>query len=375
MPIDPRTSNVPGLTLVVLAVVAIMSIVTAGTAGAGVDPLHTSSSLTSEMRGASMSRAGTITCTAAAGRVAVAIVVVPGDGAVPVTRCVDLPTTANGIDALRGAGFTARIERGFVCGIDGIPATGCATGAGFDGSYWRYFRGGSDGRWNYASVGAGTRLERHDGCAQEGWVWSSEQKISPPQVPVADLGCAHTPAETRPPTTTTSKVPPTTRPGTSGSSSAAGGGAAGPGGPGASTGGATRGSGGASGAGGTTRPDNVSTERPSTEPGAGNNSPAESPADGGGAQQVDRSDPAADGVSGESGTEVSAGAPLADGAADDEGSRPEGRQGSGELAAVGAGPIDRATDGAGSPVGVLVALVLVAVIGAGAVVVGRRRVT
>lgn len=155
---------------------------------------------------------GPTNCRAATGRVAVAVVVVHGDGAEPVVGCADLASNANGFDALRSAGFTPRVDKGFVCGIDGVPATGCATGAGFDGNYWRYFRGGADGRWTYASTGAGSRLVRHDGCAYEGWVWSGQQEITPPRLTPAAIDCVHVPPATTPPATTTTTRPPSIQP-------------------------------------------------------------------------------------------------------------------------------------------------------------------
>lgn len=315
-----------------------------------------------------------ITCTAAAGRVAVAVVVVHGDGASPIVRCVDLPNTANGIDALRGTGFNTRIERGFVCGIDGIPVSGCATGAGFDGAYWRYFRGAADGRWNYANVGAGSRLERHDGCAYEAWVWSAEQQISPPGVSPGGIRCLTAAADTRPPATTTTRVPPTSAPKSPGSPSAVAAGPTGPSGPGGSTGDASGDPFGSDGAADTTAHDDRSGRSVGRSDGSrvsNDNGPS----------NTDTRSPVVEADDG-----------IGDPSSDEPGSRPgdqtievdlpedgpsrgvgDDGPGSGEVAAADDQRAARAVDGSGSPVGTFAAVVLVFALGAGAVVVGRRR--
>lgn len=310
-----------------------------------------------------------VACTARTGRVAVAVVVVHGDGLAPVVRCADLPTTANGIEALLDAGFAPRVERGFVCGIDGVPATGCATGAGFDGTYWRYFRGGVDGRWYYASIGGGSRLDRHDGCAYEAWVWSGRPDVSPPTVAPAAIDCTHTPVETRPPATTTVPVATTSPPGGSGSTGGAGSprrhpvqGAAG----------AVPSSGGSGPGGGRPQwgtPGDVADGRAvAGVDGAVEDPPEDTPSDQTG-QAGDRTvgDPG-----GGPGATVDGDRPRHDadvrvGSVD--------ATGTGEVAVAGTGSVTGASKGAGSPVGTIVAAVIIAVIATGAVMVGRRRTT
>lgn len=149
-----------------------------------------------------------VTCRAQSGRSAVAVVVAFAEAEAPIVRCVELVAGATGIDALRTAGFSLRIESGFICGIDGVPARGCATGSGFDGAYWRYFRAAPGGEWKYATTGAGFPIRTSDGCAVEGWLWSGTSTVSPPAVAPAAISCVHSAAPTTPPTTRP-PVPPT----------------------------------------------------------------------------------------------------------------------------------------------------------------------
>ncbi len=146
---------------------------------------------------------------ATSSRVAVAVVVDFGDSS-PEGNCVALPrtssgtTTSTGIDALRAAGYSLRIEGGFLCAIDGKPATGCATGSGFDGWYWRYFKAQPDKAWVYSSVGFGYRIAVTNGCAAEGWVWSGSLDASGVRGGVPLLNCSAQPS----PTTTQAPTPP-----------------------------------------------------------------------------------------------------------------------------------------------------------------------
>lgn len=135
------------------------------------------------------------------------VVVVVKNGASPATlRCVELTGTVNGFDALRAAGHTLRIEGGFLCAIDGVPATGCATASGFDGTYWRYFNSPNDGTWSYSPVGAGRRLGT--GCMAEGWVYSNAAGAGQPPVnPAPVVPCSVAPVPT---TTPVPVIPPTT---------------------------------------------------------------------------------------------------------------------------------------------------------------------
>lgn len=164
--------------------------------------------------GATASLTGGVTCTASSGRVAVAVVVMFGENDQPSPRCGDVAPGANGMDALRSTGFTLRLDAGFVCAINAVPETGCANGGGFDGTYWRYFRALPGGTWEYSRTGAGFPLKTSGGCAIEGWIWSGAQKVTPPVVPVGSIACSHTPPPTTPPVPTTNVPPVTSAPST-----------------------------------------------------------------------------------------------------------------------------------------------------------------
>lgn len=156
--------------------------------------------------------AGAVGCPAASGdQLSVVIVVDRGSGA-PSQRCVVVDARATGLDVLRSA-HSARIELGgFVCAVDGLPATGCAVD---DASlpYWRYwYRDGS--RWVYSSVGAFRRLTPPaDGsrCLVEGWSYGISTSGSPanaPRVAPGPVTCDR-PA---PPTAPTPTAPAPTAP-------------------------------------------------------------------------------------------------------------------------------------------------------------------
>lgn len=366
-----RTGSLLGILLMLVVAMSVPPVVPDAHA-AGVDLPSGRSSPTAVGAAAGSAAAGSVTCSAPSGRVAVGVVVVFSDGSAPVIRCTDQPNTANGFDALRDTGFTARVEKGFLCGIDGIPASGCATGGGFDGQYWRYFRGDASGRWKYASVGAGSRLERHDGCATEGWVWSGRPEVTPPSVLPAQIGCTHHTPTTRPATTTTERpAAPTTR--------APGGGQAGTPTPGGSpVGGAPPGGGASSGG---------SDDRGAQGPvggigdGAGSTTDASSVGsgsvpggeDGGSGEWTDPDGDAdgTDGVDTQDDGSTSAGDEGVGGGSTDEASEAVGDESTVGAELGGAGTV-AAT---GSPIGTVVTGLVVAALVVGAVVVGRRRST
>lgn len=271
------------------------------------------------------------------GQVAVVMVIDRGSGS-PSTRCAVVPQGATGLDALRAAGHDVRLDGGFVCGIDGLPATGCGNrpDAGF--AYWRYWHAAPGGAWSYSQVGAGGyRLPAR--CAVEGWVWSdSPSSNTPPSVP------APTPTCEAPPSTVAPTTPPGPAPTVPTAPAAPGGGAA----PTSPPAAAAPGSGGAvttvpgvppaSVAGETTVPtDPALAEVPSVE--------------GAGASEGDASSADPDGDDGRS----SAG-DAAEGEAE------------GELAASAEG-----ASSSGAPWGVAVAVVLVAALGGAAAWRSRRR--
>ena len=131
------------------------------------------------------------------GRVAVAVVVDDGTGISQ--RCVVVDDRTDGYAVLRAAGHQLRIEAGFLCGIDGYPATGCGNRPGFDGSYWRYFHATPGGSWTYSSVGGGG-YRMPPRCAIEGWRWTSTGSTdTPPRTPPPPVTC-EAPPVTAPPT-------------------------------------------------------------------------------------------------------------------------------------------------------------------------------
>ncbi len=118
---------------------------------------------------------------------------------------------ATGLDAMRAAGHDVRLDGGFVCGIDGLPATGCGNRPDSGYAYWRYWHAAPGGAWSYSQVGAGGyRLPAR--CAVEGWVWSeSPSSNTPPRIAAPTPTC-EAPAVTLPPTTAVPSTGPTAAP-------------------------------------------------------------------------------------------------------------------------------------------------------------------
>jgi hypothetical protein len=153
---------------------------------------------------------------APSGKVAVMMVVDRG-AATPSARCVTVAQGATGLDALRAAGHTVRLDGGFVCGIDGLPATGCGNVAG--SPYWSYWHAAPGGEWSYSRVGAGGyRLPTR--CAVEGWVWSDPPsaevapRLAPPAVACAVSSTTTVPSSGGAPSTAPSRPTTTAVPGT-----------------------------------------------------------------------------------------------------------------------------------------------------------------
>lgn len=151
--------------------------------------------------------AGALECSPSVGRLAVVVTVANAEGAPPTSRCAVIPARSSGLDALRAAGFKLRIESGFLCAIDGLPVSGCATGSGFDGTYWRYFRAVPGGSWSYSNMGAGYPIDASGGCAMEGWVWSGANARTPPAISPSDVVCSNPPVPTSTAPTTTASTP------------------------------------------------------------------------------------------------------------------------------------------------------------------------
>jgi hypothetical protein len=120
---------------------------------------------------------------APSGQVAVALVVDDGTST-PGQRCVVVGGRATGYDVLIAAGHTLRIEAGFLCAIDGVPATGCGNRPDFGGAYWRYFHASPGGSWAYSSVGGGG-YRMPERCAIEGWRFatSASEALAPRTAP------------------------------------------------------------------------------------------------------------------------------------------------------------------------------------------------
>lgn len=272
---------------------------------------------------------------APSGQVAVAMVVDAGGG-MPSPRCAVVTQGSTGLDALRAAGHSVRLDGGFVCAIDGLPATGCGNRPDSGLAYWRYWHAAPGGGWSYSQVGAGGyRLPAR--CAVEGWVWSDAPSSNTPPRIAAPAPTCDAPSPTAPPATSApASRPPTT--------------AASPG----------------SGGSGT---DSSGTPTPGATPGA----PATSP--GGGPTTV----PAA--VAGVTTVAPGAVTPTAEGDAvgadqdrsGQDGQRPTGSADRAEQASAG-GPVgSTGTGGSSTPWGLVVAVVLVAGLGGAALLRSRTR--
>jgi hypothetical protein len=289
---------------------------------------------------------------APSGKLAVHVVVDRGSGS-PVRHCVLIAPGRDGTGLrVLQANHSVRLEGGFVCAIDGAPATGCATNPATGTAYWSYWHAAPGGSWVYSTVGAGGyRLSAP--CSIEGWTWSSSPGAArPPRADPRSLDCNPAPPPTpAPPPATT---PPASGPvGSNGQSD---------GGPDASTPRTT----------GSTGTDGSRGAEPMTaiEP-AGAQPTTTVPGDEGADDRDDAG--AAEGSDAEAGSDDRDvdgrdGADDGDGDGDRNGDAAEGGEGSGELASA-PGP-----DGSGGPPwGVLVAGVLVLTLGGAAAVRSRRR--
>ena len=127
------------------------------------------------------------------GQTSVMLTVDTGSGT-PSSGCVTVPDGVTGLDVLNRAGHHPRLDAenpGFVCAIDGFPATGCGETVGSDYEYWSYWHS-TDGTWSYSTLGAAVyRLPA--GCVGEGWRWmaagSGASSDQPPRTPGIS-GCA-----------------------------------------------------------------------------------------------------------------------------------------------------------------------------------------
>ena len=268
---------------------------------------------------------------APAGLVAVAVVV--DDDQRVSDRCVVVPDRTDGYAVLRAAGHQLRIEAGFLCAIDGFPATGCANRPGFDGAYWRYFHATPGGEWTYSNVGGGG-YRMPSRCAIEGWRWAeSGGATMPPRTAPPQMTC-----EAPPPTAAPTVPPPTTPPAPAPTAAA----------PTGRPGGAAPAASG-----------DAATPPPSPTP---DGTPTgDAPVEG----AVDPDGPAAD-ATGDAAGGTTTSSP-GDAVADEDGST--ARDDADERADAGRAV---STQGSGSPVGLVLAVLVVAVLGGGAYWRSRR---
>ena len=287
------------------------------------------------------------TCAAAAGELRVSVVIDDGSGAGAV--CVTVPSGSTGADVLveRARVLGTPAPRwdgsGLLCALDGVPASGCGERTDDGYLYWSYWRGDT-GTWQYSSVGPATR--RVSAGAVEGWrfVAGAGNPTDPPprHAPDADAICGTTP----PPTTPTTAPPAPTTPPPSAAPSPAPTGAAG------------------EPTGGSSAP--ASGTAPATTVGSSTGSAAAGPVGtdetGAGPSGADPSGGAAPDAGG---------ATAASGDPAGEGTAASGGAGAGETAA----PLpvsSRRDDNGGFPLSTLLGVVLLATLGAGAVVRSRR---
>jgi hypothetical protein len=81
-------------------------------------------------------------------------------------KCVPADSSDSGADALAASHQVRFNNSGFVCAIDGYPATGCGDQNGSTYAYWSYWHG-TGGAWQYSNIGpAGTRVKS---TVVEGW--------------------------------------------------------------------------------------------------------------------------------------------------------------------------------------------------------------
>ena len=151
-PASLRTAPAAVALLAVLAVLSVVRAPTAGAAACGPAP---------------------------AGSAAVALVVDTGAGE-PVVRCVTVRERATGRAVLQAAGIPFRVGSGtpadnnqggaFLCGILGVPRSGCATVTPQGVDYWVYFRQPAGAKWDPSRVGFDTPIGSR--CWVEGWRWT-----------------------------------------------------------------------------------------------------------------------------------------------------------------------------------------------------------
>ena len=143
-----------------------------------------------------VSTAGPVSASAAGcgpapdGLVAVAVLVDTGISA-PIVRCVTVAPGTKGAAVLAAAIGQQEVRTGsgipdkgagFVCGLLGVPATGCTSAV--DQPTWNYWHADPGGDWRYSSTGfAGYAVGGR--CAIEGWTYdrpAARPRLAPPPV-------------------------------------------------------------------------------------------------------------------------------------------------------------------------------------------------
>ena len=271
-------------------------------------------------------------------------------------RCTD-GSADTGFQALERAGIpyrTAVRSPGFLCRIDELPAGDPCINPSPTAAYWSYWVAPRGGSWCYSNIGAASR-NPPEGTV-EGWSFSLNRSPSPPPriapPPAVPGAPASLPGPSCNPNPTPSTPPPTSSPPVTT-------GAATGGGPGPATAPAP---GPAAGAG-APAPTAIAPPPGSAATDAAGGTTVVDPADptaGTGPPTSSATEPGATGTAAEEET----GTRTADG-------RPDGADG--EEIAVNAGGPGPSSGTAGSPLGVLVAVVLIAALSATSYVVRRHR--
>jgi hypothetical protein len=139
-----------------------------------------------------------------------AVVVVVDNGSSVTSKCVIVAEGTRGGNVLTAAGYSTRVEgMGFVCGIGGVPAQGCALNDP-SADFWSYWHGSPGGQWEYSRAGGFSYAVRGR-CAVEGWHYVPTTNRTPPRMAPPQMNCAApttAPAATAPPATS----PPAGRP-------------------------------------------------------------------------------------------------------------------------------------------------------------------
>ena len=155
-------------------------------------------------------------------RASAATIVVPvvvdlgGASDQPEVSCVSVPAGSNGAEVLAARAKLLGVPApryaisGLLCAIDGYPATGCGQQNGTHYAYWAYFHGGAS--WTYASVGpASWSIVAGD---VEGWRFEPDGSATPADPPPRSASDAPTLCPASSPPTTTTTTPSGTTPST-----------------------------------------------------------------------------------------------------------------------------------------------------------------